>query len=164
MEDKVKCTSKNKIYIQKKDTVVKLYRLAHLLYKINVPFLPYIIQWTIRRMYCADIPYKMMSGKFLHLGHSGLGIVIHPRCVIGENVTIAQQVTIGGNKGSLEVPRIGNDVYIGPGAKLLGGIIIGNNVIIGANAVVLKSVPDNVVVAGVPGKILREVRKDDIYR
>ena len=143
-------------------SIVKLYRLANRLYKKKVPLIPKIIQWLIRRLYSSDIPYQMEAGDQLHLGHGGLGVVIHPRCVIGNNVTIAQHVTIGGNKGSAGVPKIGNNVFIGPGAKILGEIIIGDNVIIGANAVVLKSFPSNVVVAGIPGRVLRKIKDDDI--
>jgi len=143
--------------------IVKLYRIANCLYKKGIPLIPYVIQWFIRRFYSSDIPYQMEAGNQLHLGHGGLGIVIHPRCVIGENVTIAQHVTIGGNKGSISVPKIGNNVYIGPGAKILGEIVIGDNVIIGANAVVLESFPSNVVIVGIPGKILRRIKGDDIY-
>lgn len=148
---------------KKEVTVVKLFRIASALYRKGIPLLPYALQWLIRRIYSADIPYRMLAGENLHLGHGGLGIVIHPRCVIGNNVTIAQHVTIGGNKGSAGVPKIGNNVYIGPGAKVLGEIIIGDNTIVGANAVVLKSVPDNIVVGGIPAKFLRRIADKDVY-
>lgn len=75
---------------------------------------------------------------------------------IGENCNIGQGVTIGiaGRGEKKGVPQIGNKVYIAPGAKIIGKIIIGNNVMIGANSVVTKDVPDNAVVAGVPAKII----------
>lgn len=69
---------------------------------------------------------------------------------------IGQGVTIGGKSGWYEVPVIGDDVIINAGARILGPVKIGNNVIIGANAVVVKDVPDNCVVAGVPARIIRE--------
>ncbi len=149
--------------VKRTPSIVTFYRVANFFYKKKVPIIPYVFQWSIRRYYGADIPYQITAGKHLHLGHSGLGIVIHPRCVMGNNVTIAQHVTIGGSKGSIGVPKIGNNVYIGPGAKVLGDIVIGDNVIVGANAVVLESVQGNVVVGGVPAKILREINEDDIY-
>jgi serine O-acetyltransferase len=142
-------------------TIVRLYRTANVLHKKRIPLIPYALQWVIRRLYGADIPYQMEAGNQFLLGHSGLGIVIHARCVIGNNVTIAQHVTIGGSKGSIGVPKIGNNVYIGPGAIVLGDIIIGDNVVIAANAVVLTSIPSNVVVAGVPAKKIRGITDED---
>ena len=74
----------------------------------------------------------------------------------GEYCNISQQVVIGlGGKGDFRgIPEIGDRVYIGPGAKIFGKISIGNNVAIGANAVVSKSIPDNAVVVGNPGRIV----------
>lgn len=79
---------------------------------------------------------------------------------IGKNVWINQQVTVG-HKGNLS-PVIGDNVRISCGAKVLGGVTIGNNVIIGANAVVVKDVPDNCIVAGVPAKIIRYITENDL--
>ena len=91
--------------------------------------------------------------------HRGIGCVVHPKAVIGEDCKIFQSVTIGSkwSKASClgEAPRIGNNVMIGAGAVILGNITIGYNSIIGANAVVVKDVPDNCVVGGVPAKIIK---------
>lgn len=97
----------------------------------------------------------MKIGKGFYIGHFGT-IVVHSSAVIGDNVNISQGVTIGAtNRGNRQgIPTIGNQVYIGPGAKIIGKITVGNNVAIGANAVVTKDVPDNAVVAGVPAKII----------
>ena len=78
------------------------------------------------------------------------GIFIHPNAVLGENCTIFQQVTIGVNefRDNMKAPRLGNRVYVGAGAKLIGDICIGNNVRIGANAVVTKDVPPGMTVVG----------------
>ena len=78
------------------------------------------------------------------LGHGIKGIVIAGGAKIGENVFISHQVTIGRSKN--EAPIIGDNVYIGPGAKIFGGIKIGNNVRIGANCVVFQDIPDNATV------------------
>lgn len=87
------------------------------------------------------------------LPHGLNGIIIAHDAVIGKNVTIYQQVTVGHkNNGA---PKIGNNVEIGAGAKLLGNITIGNNTKIGANAVVLRNIPDGCLVAGVPAVIKR---------
>lgn len=75
---------------------------------------------------------------------------------------IGQGVTIGGKSGWYEVPVIGDDVEINAGARIIGPVRIGNNVIIGANAVVVKDVPDNCVVAGIPARIIKEnLTKED---
>ncbi len=98
-------------------------------------------------------------GKGMYIGHFGQ-IFIYSDVVIGENVSIAQGVTIGtlglGKRGA---PKLGDNVFIGSGAKVLGNINVGNNVRIGANAVLVKDVPDNATVVGIPGKIIR-INKD----
>lgn len=82
-------------------------------------------------------------------------IVINNSTTIGENCIINSDVNIGTNMGKQdEAPVLGNNVFLGPGAKLFGKITIGNNVAIGANCVVNKDVPDNVTVAGIPFKIV----------
>lgn len=102
------------------------------------------------------IPYQAKIGRESTFGYGGMGVVIHSKSIIGENCTICQQVTIGGGNSRFPgVPVIGNNVYIAKGSIVMGGITIGNNVTIGANAVVTKPVPDNAIVAGVPAKILR---------
>lgn len=96
-------------------------------------------------------------GPGLRIYH-GDGIVIARGAVIGRGLTIEHQVTIGnriGHEGERGCPTIGDDVFIGAGAKVLGPIRIGNNVRIGANAVVLHDVPDNATVVGVPAKVVR---------
>lgn len=98
-------------------------------------------------------------GPGLCLCHTGT-IIVNDACKIGSNARIHAGVNIGNSSAFGEgwvpdnVPQIGNNVYIGPGAKLFGRIKIGDNVAIGANAVVNKDVPDNVTVAGVPAKII----------
>lgn len=105
--------------------------------------------------YGISIPRTVKIGKGFYIGHFGT-IIVHGSAIIGDNVNISQGVTIGvTNRGSRQgVPVIGNQVYIGPGAKVIGGIRVGNNVAIGANAVVTKDIPDNAVVAGVPARII----------
>ncbi len=87
-----------------------------------------------------------------------MGVVIGETSEIGNNVTLYQGVTLGGTgkeKGKRH-PNIGDNVVIGTGAKVLGNITIGENSYIGANAVVLKDVPPNSTVVGVPGRITRQ--------
>ena len=90
------------------------------------------------------------------MGYGGIGVVIHSKSVIGDYVSVGQRVTVGGGNSKYPgVPIIGNNVKISKGAIVFGGITIGDNVIIGANAVVNIPVPDNAVVAGIPAKIIR---------
>ena len=129
------------------------WKLSNVLYKFKIPFLPKFIKMILRIFLCAVIPPETKIGKNVHFGYNGLGIVIHPRCRIGNDVWISQQVTLGG-RGDEGVPVIGNNVFIGAGAKILGGVKIGNNAKIGANAVVLRDVPNGVTAVGTSAKIV----------
>ncbi len=125
-----------------------------LLKRNKIPLLPKVIQWFIRITCSADIPVNIYIGENTVLKHNGLGVVLHEKAIIGENVTIMQNVTIGGRNGR-GAPRIDNNVFIGSGACVLGDIIIGKNSMIGANAVVINDVPENAVVGGIPAKVLK---------
>src|SRR5262245_60711811 len=109
----------------------------------------------------ADIPLNCSLGGGLLLPHPN-GIVIHPDAKIGVNVTIFQQVTIGGRIGG-GVPVISGHVDIGAGAKILGHIRIGVHVKIGANAVVTTDVPSNAVAVGVPARIAEQGKQDSSH-
>ncbi|HEX9104307.1 MAG TPA: serine acetyltransferase, partial [Polyangia bacterium] len=101
-----------------------------------------------------SLPAHARIGKGLYIGHFG-NIIIHPDAVMGERCSISHGVTIGVLGGErLGVPRLGNDVYVGCGAKLLGPITIGDGAIIGANAVVLDDVPAGATAVGVPARII----------
>ena len=102
-----------------------------------------------------QIPYATKIGKGFYIGHFS-GIVVSPETIIGKNVNISQGVTIGKTDSGIHkgAAIIHDEVYIGPGAKLIGRIEIGKNAAIGANAVVTKDVPENAVVAGVPAKVI----------
>lgn len=119
----------------------------------------YLIPWLILRRlkikFGYDISAETVIGKGFYIGHFG-GIVITPTAVIGDNCNISQGITIGfSSRGKKKgYPIIGNEVYIGPGAVIIGDIRIGNNAAIGANAVVIDDVPANAVVVGNPAKIV----------
>jgi serine O-acetyltransferase len=102
-----------------------------------------------------DLASEATIGKGLYIAHFG-NIFVNAGTRIGENCNLSQGVTIGvGGRGAKQgCPKIGDRVFIGPGAKIFGAIEIGNDVAIGANAVVTKDLPDNVVAVGVPAKII----------
>lgn len=102
----------------------------------------------------ADIPLNTKIGEDLNLPHPN-GVVIHPDVIMGSGCIIMQQVTIGVKFGiGNDVPKLGQGVDVGAGAKVLGGITIGDRAIIGANAVVVKDVPASAIVVGIPAKVI----------
>ena len=128
--------------------------------KQKAPLKPlyYLLRLVISRLqykYGISIPYNTKIGSGLYIGHFG-GIVVSSDAEIGKNCNINHGVTIGATYGgkSPGVPRIGDNVYIGPGSFVIGGIVIGNDVAIGANTLVNKSIPDEAVVVGSPGGII----------
>jgi serine O-acetyltransferase len=101
------------------------------------------------------IDYATEIGPGLFIGFFG-SIIVNRKAIIGKNCHISSGVTIGEtNRGERKgVPVIGDGVYIGTGAKIIGSIQVGNNVAVGANCVVTRDVPDNAVIAGVPGRLI----------
>jgi len=110
----------------------------------------------MRFVFTASVPYTAVIGRNTSFNNYGMGVVIHRRTVIGENCEISHHVTIGGRGGFYDVPVIGNDVFIGAGATILGPLTIGDGAIIGANAVVLHDVPPHSVAAGNPARIIKQ--------
>ena len=109
-----------------------------------------------RILYSCDIAYQVHIPPTTKLPHQGLGVVIGPEVVLGERVTIYQNVTLGAKSNGKDdgFPTIGNDVMIGCGAAVLGSVLVGNGVKIGANSVCTKNIKSNVTVAGNPAKII----------
>ena len=139
--------------------VYKFYKLENFLYKIKLVPLAIIIRVIMRIIFSCDIPYKTTIGKNTSFPHLALGVVIHEKAKIGNNCKILQGVTIGGKSGHQEVPVIGDNVLIGANAVVMGPIKIGNNAIIGAGSVVLKDVGEDEVVAGVPAKVIKNTKE-----
>ena len=116
-----------------------------LLYKILYKFIQVITG--------IELPCEVSVGKNFRIDHFG-GIIISGFTSFGDNCVIRDGVTVGLRRVDDPVaPQIGNNVDIGTGAKVLGGITIGDNVVIGANAVVLEDVPSNSIAVGVPARI-----------
>ncbi|RZT96496.1 serine O-acetyltransferase [Ancylomarina subtilis] len=134
-----------------------LYIVARKLYQWHIPIIPKIIKLLIFLIYNSAIPYTAKIGKGSRFGYGGIGVVVHNDAVIGVNCDIGSNITIGGKKGSNGVPAIGDNVELATGCRIIGNLKIGDNSIVGANAVVVKDVPSNVVVAGVPAKIIKHI-------
>lgn len=133
------------------------HQAAGTLFKLRIPFVPRWISQLGRFFTGIEIHPGATIGSGFFIDH-GMGVVIGETTIIGDNVTIYQGVTLGGTgkeKGKRH-PTIGNNVVIGAGAKVLGNIVIGDNSYIGSNAVVIKDVPPNSTVVGVPGRITRQ--------
>lgn len=127
--------------------------------KTKIKIFAKLIRYYLRIVYACDIMPTVIIGEGTKFAHSGLGVVIHPNARIGMNCKISQNVTIGGRSGYDAAPKIGDNVLIGANALILGPITIGNNVQIGGGSVVIKSVPDNAVVVGNPGKIIKYINE-----
>ena len=131
------------------------HRLAHFFYKSKLFFIARVISQISRFFTGIEIHPGAKIGRKFFIDH-GMGIVIGETCEIGNNVTIFQGVTLGGTgkeKGKRH-PTIEDNVLIATGAKVLGSITVGENSKIGAGSVVLKEVPANSTVVGIPGKVV----------
>lgn len=137
-------------------TAIKIYRIAHELYLRNVPVLPKILYRMIYFINNCHVHYMTEIGAGTTLAYGGVGVVIHKDAVIGKNCVIESNVTIGGRNNIPDVPVIGDNVFIGTGARIIGNVHVGSNSIIGANAVVIHDVPERCSVAGVPARVLHE--------
>jgi len=132
------------------------YRLAHRLWKWQIPFVPRALSQFARFVTGIEIHPGATIGSGMFIDH-GMGVVIGETSEIGDNVTLFQGVTLGGTgkQRGKRHPTIGSHVVVGAGAKVLGPINVGNYVKIGANSVVLQDVPDHSTVVGIPGRIVR---------
>jgi serine O-acetyltransferase len=138
---------------------VMLYRIARWLFVHRFPLFPRLLTMHAIARTGAEIMPQSSIGPGLVLKHS-VGVVVGSGSVVGRNCTILQGVTLGENykgKDDHKYPRVGDDVTLCAGAKLLGGIRVGNGALIGANAVVILEVPANSVVVGVPGRVVRTI-------
>lgn len=135
--------------------VIWLHRVAHYLYNKKYTLLARLVNTFSRFLTNIDIHPGAQLGEGLFIDH-GLGVVIGETTIIGTNVTMYQGVTLGGTGKATgkRHPTIGNNVVISSGAKVLGSFTVGDNSKIGAGSVVLKEVPPNSVVVGIPGRVV----------
>ena len=138
------------------------YRISHRLYKWHIPLLPRIISYVTRIITGIEIHPAAIIGRRFFIDH-GEGVVIGATTIIGDDVLIYQQVTLGGtgkDKGKRH-PTLGNHVIVGAGAKVLGNITLSDYVRVGAGSVVVEDVPEYSTVVGVPGRIVKRKIRDE---
>ena len=142
---------------------VFFHQISNFFYKAGFDLIARIISQTIRFFTGIEIHPGAKIGKNLFIDH-GMGVVIGETSEIGDNVTIYHNVTLGGSSPSIDSekqrhekrhPTVGNDVVIGSGAQIIGPIKVGNNSRIAANAVVVKDVPENATMVGIPAKAVK---------
>jgi cysteinyl-tRNA synthetase len=134
-----------------------LHRINHALWNIGVPVIPRFLSQVARWITGIEIHPAAKIGPGFFIDH-GMGVVIGETTEIGDDCLLYQGVTLGGTgkeKGKRH-PTLGRSVVVGTGAKVLGAITVGDYVKIGANSVVLKSVPDHSIVVGVPGRVIKK--------
>jgi serine O-acetyltransferase len=132
------------------------HRVAHSLYNKKLRFIPRFISAFGQFLTVIDIHPAAQIGRRVFIDH-GVGVVIGETAIIGNDVLIYQQVTLGGvstSKGKRH-PTLENNVVIGAGAKILGNITIGANSKVGANSVVVKNVPSHCTAVGIPARVLK---------
>ena len=135
------------------------YRINHFLWNIHLKILARFLSQFARFLTGIEIHTGATIGKRLFIDH-GMGVVIGETTIIGDDCQLYQGVTLGGvGTGEHKVkrhPTLKNNVMISAGAKIIGDVVIGDNSIVGASSVVLKDVPPNCTVVGVPGRIVKE--------
>ena len=142
---------------------VFFHQISNFFYKAGFDLIARIISQTLRFFTGIEIHPGAKIGKNLFIDH-GMGVVIGETSEIGDNVTIYHAVTLGGSSPSIDSdrqrhekrhPTIGNDVVIGSGAQIIGPVNVGNRARIAANAVVVKDVPENATMVGIPAKAVK---------
>ena len=142
---------------------VFFHQISNFFYKAGFDLIARIISQIIRFFTGIEIHPGAKIGKNLFIDH-GMGVVIGETSEVGDNVTIYHNVTLGGSSPSIDSerqrhekrhPTIGNDVVIGSGAQIIGPIKVGNNSRIAANAVVVKDVPENATMVGIPARAVK---------
>ena len=142
---------------------VFFHQISNFFYKAGFDLIARIISQSVRFFTGIEIHPGAKIGKNLFIDH-GMGVVIGETSEIGNNVTIYHAVTLGGSSPSIDSerqrhekrhPTIGNEVVIGSGAQIIGPVKVGNNARIAANAVVVKDVPENATMVGIPAKAVK---------
>ena len=140
---------------------VLFYRLTHFLWRYKLYWLARFISTFARWVTGIEIHPGAVIGRRFFIDH-GMGVVIGETAIIGDDCMLYHGVTLGGTTWDKvkRHPTLKNGVVIGAGAKILGPIILGENVRVGSNSVVVRSIDDNETVVGIPGRIVRKKAED----
>lgn len=134
--------------------LIVLYRISNFCYRNHIPVVPQICRLAMFMFHGSRVPAKTQIGKGTKFIARGMGVIMNGDEVIGENCRIGHQVKMLRRFPYKHCAKIGNNVYISSGAVIVGNVIIEDNCIIGANAVVTKSIPAGSIVGGIPAKII----------
>jgi len=135
--------------------LVKIQQISHFFYRRKLKLISRLFEFLIFLIYNSRVPASVIIGKNTKFAYLGIGCVLHKDTIIGDNCIIGQGITIGGRGPRKGAPIIGNNVYLGPGCRILGPINIGNNCIIGPNAVVIENINSGCIAVGIPTKIVK---------
>ncbi len=140
---------------------VIFYRLTHFLWRYKLRWLARFISTIARWITGIEIHPGAVIGRRFFIDH-GMGVVIGETAIIGDDCMLYHGVTLGGTTWDKvkRHPTLKNGVVIGAGAKILGPITLGNNVRVGSNSVVVRSIDDDETVVGIPGRIVRKKAED----
>lgn len=144
-------------------SALTLFRVGSWLRSRGVPLIPRLCEAICFVVFSCVLPSSATIGQGTVLGYRGLGIVVHKRAVIGSGCLISPHVVIGGRSGHSQVPVLGDRVFVGARAKVLGPVVVGDGAVIGANAVVVSDVPPRTVVAGIPARVIKTDVSVDEY-
>lgn len=142
-------------------TLVRLQNTAHRLEKRKI-FKPFArgIELLLRLVFGCYLPASAKIDPSVHFHHNGLAVVVNKLSDIGPNCEIGPQVVLGGRTPIIGAPKLEANVVVHSGAKLIGPITIGENSVIGANAVVVRDVPANTTAVGVPARFIPQKTED----
>ena len=131
------------------------HRAAHALWRRGIPLLPRFLANAVRVVTAIDIHPGATIGQGVFIDH-GIGVVVGATAIVGDGCTIYQGVTLGGTSLARvkRHPTLGRNVTVGSGAKVLGDITVGDGAKIGSNSVVVRDVPPNATVVGIPGRVV----------
>lgn len=139
--------------------IYTIHKIGHYCYERKIPFLSKGLKVLEKIFFPAcDISFATEIGEGAYFPHRAIGVVIQEKAVIGKNVTVHVNTVIAGKRGG--IPLIGNNVIIGANSVILGGVKVGDNSVIGAGSVVCHDVPDGAVVAGSPAAIIKYISPD----
>ncbi|OQY18340.1 MAG: serine O-acetyltransferase [Desulfobacteraceae bacterium 4572_35.1] len=139
---------------------LQLHRMSHKLWQLKMYFIARFVSQLGRFLTGIEIHPGAKIGRGFFIDH-GMGVVIGETAEIGDNCTLYHGVTLGGTSWAKEKrhPTLGDNVVIGSGAKVLGPFLVGSGSKIGSNSVVVKEVPENATVVGIPGKIVSSIKQ-----